>query len=467
LLKGTWLKAFITVLMLVGLGADALLKQGVASGVFYVCVVALTAWWPGVRPTLGISAVASVLTLLGFFFSPPGEALWLAVVNRLLALFAIWIAAALVVHHKRLNTRRDLAEARAARSEQQFRATVQANPSGMVLVDRSGRIALVNPEVERLFGYASSELLGQSIEILVPELERSSHVRHRATFAADDATRRMGVGREIVGVDKQGRAIAVEIGLSGIATPDGEFVLATLTDLGDRNRLWKARESHLLAHRLLEAEEALRKRLARDIHDALGQALTAMKLDIGWLAGRMLEAPEDLRMRVVAMEEQACSVIADVRRLSAELRPAVLDDHGLLAALRWQVGDFEKRSGLLCTLVIPDCETQWGNDRSTVVYRVLQESLTNVVRHARASKVAVTFRHDPHGNVVLEVRDDGCGFDPAQAARPNALGLLGMRERALLHGGSLTVTAVPGAGTIVSLCMPCGSDASIAVEESS
>jgi PAS domain S-box-containing protein len=461
------LQALITALMLVGVGADAMLEQGVASGVFYVALVALTAWWPGIRSTLGIGAVASALTLLGYFISPPGGELWKAVVNRLLALFAIWITAALVVHHKRLNTRSDLATARAARSELQFRATFQANPSAMLLVDRHGLITTVNPEVERLFGYASGELIGQSIENLVPEADRTAHAQHRATLAEGDTKRPMGVWREIDGVDKQGRAIPLEIGLSRIVTADGECVLATLTDLGDRKRLWQARESQLLAQRLLQADEALRKRLAREIHDALGQGLTALKLDIGWLAGRLLDAQENLRLRVAAMEEQACSIITDVRRLSAELRPDVLDDHGLLAAMRWQVGDFEKRFGLLCTLVIPDTETQWDNDRSTVVYRVLQESLTNVIRHAQASKVAISFRHDERGAAVLEVRDDGRGFNPAQADRPDALGLRGMRERALLHGGSLTVTAEPGTGTTVTLSMPTGSNPSSAVEEGS
>jgi signal transduction histidine kinase len=204
----------------------------------------------------------------------------------------------------------------------------------------------------------------------------------------------------------------------------------------------------------VETEEALRKRLAREIHDALGQALTAMKLDIGWLAGRLLDAPEPMRVRVAAMEALASSTIAEVRRLSAELRPSVLDDQGLFSAMRWQVGDFEKRSGLRCTLDMPEAETPWGSDSSTVVYRVLQESLTNVVRHARASQVVISLRHEEGGDAVLQVRDDGRGFNLAQATRPDAMGLLGMRERAQLHGGSLTVVATPGAGTTVTLSMP-------------
>ena len=423
---------------------------------FYVAVVALTAWWPGMRSTPTVAIGVSVLVLLGHFVSPPGGELWKAVANRLLALFAIWVTAALVGHYKRLNARRDQAEARAARSEQQFRQTFEANPTGMLLVDLNGRIALANPEGARLFGYPSSELLGRPIESLVPELDRAAHAQHRATFMAETAPRRMRGGREVGGVDRQGHSLPLEVGLARIGTLDGEFVLATVTDLRDRKQLEQARGAQALRRALLSAEEAQRTRMAREIHDALGQALTALKLDIGWLARHLPAEPASLHVRAIEMEELATRTIHDVRRLSAELRPAVLDDQGLRAAVRWQVGDFEKRSGLRCTLAWPDIEVAWSEDRSIAAFRVLQESLTNVARHAQARNVAVALRLGPQGDALLEVHDDGCGFSQEQATRPGALGLLGMRERAQLHGGSLVVTGAPGEGTTVTLRMPWG-----------
>jgi len=439
-----------------GFAVDAALEQGVASGVFYVAVVGLTAWLPGTRSTLGFGLGASALAALGYFVSPPGGELWKAVVNRLFALFAIWVTVALVWHHKRLNARRDRAEVSAARSEEQFRQTVEANPTGMLLVDRHGHITLVNLEAERLFGYPNGELLGQPVEMLLLGLDRQAHVRHRAAFQLGHPPRPMGAGREITGVDKQGRALSLEIGLARIETTDGEFVLATLTDLGVRKRLRQAREAQLLAGRLLEAEEAQRKRMAREIHDALGQGLTALKLDIGWLARHLPEAQTSMHSRILAMEDLASRTIEDVRRLSAELRPAILDDHGLRAAIRWLVRDVEKRSGLSCALALPTEELAWNDDLCIAAYRVLQESLTNVVRHALAYNVTVALWPRQQGGAMLEVRDDGQGFSPEQAGRPGALGLLGMRERAMLHGGKVTIDGVPGVGTTVTLWMPCG-----------
>lgn len=452
------IRSLSAAIAIAGFAADAALERGVASGVLYVAVIALTAWLPGMRATLGAGIAASALALLGYFVSPPGGELWKAVVNRLLGLFAIWVTVALVWHHKRQNARRDLAEARAVRSEAQFRQTVEASPNGMLLVGQDGHIALVNLEAERLFGYPRRELLGQPIECLVPELDRAAHARHRVAFLAESAPRRMGGGREIQGVDKAGRALSLEIGLVRVETRDGQFILATLTDLSDRKKIRKAREARLLARRLLEAEEGQRRRMSREIHDALGQALTALKLDIGWLARHLPEGQADMALRIGAMEDVASRTIEDVRRLSAELRPAVLDDQGLRAAIRWQVGDFEKRTGLRCALALPAEEVDWSDDRCTAAYRVLQESLTNVVRHAAARHVTVALWRQRQGDAVLEIHDDGQGFSTAQAARPGALGLLGMRERALLHGGTLTVTSAPGEGTTVTLSMPGGLD---------
>lgn len=453
------LHGLIAILAAAGLAADAVLERGVASGVLYVAMVALGTWLPGTRSTLGLGAAASALTILGFFLSPPGGPVWKAVTNRLLALFAILVTAALVWHHKRLTARQQQAEQRAIRSEQQFRAIVESNPAGMLLADRDGRIALVNGEAGRLLGYSRQELVGQSIETLVPELERPAHAHNRAAFMVNAESRRMGRrGRAINGVTKQGRAVSLEIGLVRVETSDGDFVLATLTDARERRLIENVRARRLAERRMVAAEDAQRKRMAREIHDALGQALTALKLDIGWLVRHLPADRTDLHGRAVKMEELATQTIDEVRRLSAELRPAILDDQGLLAAIRWQVRDFEKRTKLRCTLALPDEEVPLGSERCTVVYRVLQECLTNVARHAEASGVGVALWTEEIGDIVLEVTDDGRGISEEHLSARDALGLIGMRERALLHGGTLTVTGVAGDGTTVLLRMPSQAD---------
>jgi signal transduction histidine kinase len=216
-----------------------------------------------------------------------------------------------------------------------------------------------------------------------------------------------------------------------------------------------AAEQDSVSRRLVAAEEAQRQRLARDIHDVLGQALTAMKLDIAWLAQHVPDEPAALHARVMALDELASATIHEVRRLCAALRPAVLDDVGLLAAIRWHTDEFKRYSGLRCELVLPAAMVGWNSARCTAAFRVLQESLTNVARHARASAVCVTLGPRGQADAVLEVRDDGCGISEKESHRADAFGLLGMHERAVLEGGTLTVAGLPGRGTTVTLCMPC------------
>jgi len=436
---------------------DVSLELGVAGGVLYVAVVGLSAWMPGARSTLGFGAVATVLTLLGYFASPLGGEPWKVLANRVIAVFAIWVTGALVLHQKRLRAHRSRAEERAARSEQQVRLAVESSPTGMLLVDRGGRIVLINAEIERLFGFKRAELQGQPVEILVPERYREEHPSHRAAFLAEPERRRVGSGREVRGVRKDGREVDIEVGLAHFEARGGEFVLCTIADVSDRKHLEEARQERrerVLAFRQLAAEEALRRRMARNIHDVLGQALTALKLDIGWLAARFPEDDATLRARTKAMEELVTDTIQEVRRLSAELQPAILDDCGLLAAIRWQVDDVEKRTGLHCALTLPTREICWGEDRCAAAFRILQEALTNIVRHAGAEKVAVALWQEEQGDAVLEVRDDGCGIGTEQVFATGSLGLLGMRERARLLGGTLTIDRVPEGGTTLTLRMP-------------
>lgn len=425
--------------------------RGVASGVLYVGAVALTAGIPGRRITLVAAALATLLTEVGYFLSPGVVAWWKGGANSLLAVLAVWVTAALVLHHKRLVASMEQAVGRAARSERQFSAAFEAVPVGLLLLEADGRIALVNSAAVRLFGYSRNELPGRPIDGLLPAVSP----RVRAVAEAPKAEAGCAdAGDALDGLNKHGRALRVDLGLTRVDTPQGEFVLATVVDLADRQLTEQVQGARALTRRVIEAEENQRKRMAREIHDALGQPLTALKLDLGWLARRLAGVRPELQSRALEMEGLAASTIDEVRRLSAELRPAILDEQGLQAAVRWQVEDFEKRAQVRCTLNLQD-GVDWDADACTVAYRVLQESLTNVARHAGASRVGVWLGRDAEGQGVLEISDDGCGFDAKAAHRPGALGLMGMQERASLQGGSLQVQRGPEAGATVRLRMPC------------
>jgi PAS domain S-box-containing protein len=197
--------------------------------------------------------------------------------------------------------------------------------------------------------------------------------------------------------------------------------------------------------------------IAREIHDELSQALTALKMDLAWLGRRIANegsvSPARLLDKLRAMSEMTDEVIGQVRRISAELRPIVLDDLGLLAAIEWQAQEFERRTGTACVIRSNLGEAQLGRDLSTAVFRIFQEALTNVARHAGAQHVEV--RLDRYTGVLrLDVEDDGKGIGPEAVRSPSSLGLLGIRERARRLGGTAVIRNREPSGTIVSLQVP-------------
>jgi signal transduction histidine kinase len=196
--------------------------------------------------------------------------------------------------------------------------------------------------------------------------------------------------------------------------------------------------------------------IAREIHDVLGQALTALKMDLAWLARRVTEpgtGAEPLVEKLQAMSEATDEIIQQVRRISSELRPGVLDDLGLLAAIEWQAQEFEGRTGTLCAVESGVGDAHFPRDVSTALFRIFQEALTNVARHAEARHVGVRLAL-AGDDVSLEIRDDGRGITEAQAGNPRSLGLLGIRERARHLGGAATIVAGATGGTVVSVHVP-------------
>ncbi len=207
-----------------------------------------------------------------------------------------------------------------------------------------------------------------------------------------------------------------------------------------------------LAARLVSVREEERKHMARELHDELGQSLTALKIDLRTLQ-RRLPNPADLPARLDAMLGLVDGTIAATQRLATELRPGILDDLGLVPAIQWQVEEFGRRTGVPATLRIDGAPVPLDDRIATAAFRVLQESLTNIARHARASTVTVTLQLDA-GGLALAVHDDGVGIAAARRDDPHALGLLGMRERAMRWGGQFTIEPRDGGGTTVRLRVP-------------
>jgi PAS domain S-box-containing protein len=199
-----------------------------------------------------------------------------------------------------------------------------------------------------------------------------------------------------------------------------------------------------LATHLQNQQEEERRRIAREIHDELGQALTVLNIDLAWLSKHLQPATPTARQRLYDMGLRLDGVVSSVRRIGTELRPSILDELGLMAAIEWQLQEVKKRTGLAYELTLPEEDIALDQTCATGMFRIFQEALTNVLRHAMAQCVAVRLAQEPDA-LVLEIADDGQGITPAQLADRQSLGLLSMRERALLLGGSVTIGGESGA----------------------
>ncbi len=225
----------------------------------------------------------------------------------------------------------------------------------------------------------------------------------------------------------------------------------TFEDLAGSREELRGLSTHL---QTLREEE--RTAIAREIHDALGQSLTAMKMDLSWIKNR-LDGQAELLARAEAMSGMIDATINTVRRISAELRPGLLDDIGLFAAIEWYAGEFEKRTGIACRVSCGTEEPELDENKSINIYRIVQESLTNIIRHANATAVDVDLLIDAD-TLTLTIRDNGRGITSEEINNTRSLGLIGIRERALSCGGTIAIDGAAGKGTVVTAHIPLGGE---------
>jgi len=337
------------------------------------------------------------------------------------------------------------AEAEAARK--QYEIILERISDGFVALDRTWRYTYVNSFAGRMLGRNAPDLIGKHIWTEFPEGRGQKF--HLAYEQAANEQRPVQI-REYYPPWKrwyENRIYPSPDGVSIFFTDVSEQVEAQ-TELRAYNEKLRA-----LSARLEEVREEERRVMAREIHDQIGQALTALKLDAAWLRGQMgPDAGPAVDERARAMNALVDQTIETARRLSASLRPAILDDLGLAAAIRWQIREFEQRTGVACDLDLPP-DGAIAPPIALALFRILQEALTNVARHAGARHVHVGLTVGAD-SVVLTIADDGRGVTPEDLKRPTSLGVAGMRERALAVGGELRIDAVPGRGTTLTVRVP-------------
>ena len=336
------------------------------------------------------------------------------------------------------------------KSEEMLQGLFDFAPDTVAVVNHEGSIVRVNAQVVRMFGYSPGELTGKAIETLIPDRFRSGHLRHRAGYIAEPRTRPMGAGLDLLGKRKDGSEFPVDIMLSPMEAEDGSMVISVIRDITRRKQAEEeqreyAEQLKFLSRRLMEVQETERRNIALELHDEVGQVLTGLKLSLEM--GARLPA-EELGDNLAQARVLVNELMARVRKLSLDLRPAMLDDLGLLPALLWHFEHYTTQTQVRVNFKHSGLEKRrFGPEVETAAYRLVQEALTNVARHANAPEATV--RLSTHNQTLLiEVEDRGKGFDvEAVLSASETCGLAGMRERTVLLGGRLTIESHAGAGT--------------------
>ena len=347
---------------------------------------------------------------------------------------------------------RKWSEALLRESEARFRSIVEATASALIILSSEHRIQEFNPQAERVFGLSRADALGRDfLEVCLPlEYREAVGLDIRQVLAGNPTP-----GFEVpVQANEQAERTLLWSFSRLVESGDREaVVIATGHDITERRQAEDARRVRELAAHLQSAREAERKHLAREIHDELGQVLTGLKLEVSFLCRRAGGENSEFRTKLREFGRMIDGSIASVRRLATDLRPHILDELGMLEAIRWQVDEFQQRTGIPCDVELPGEEIDWGADRATAMFRILQESLTNVVRHAGATRTSVRVTRSDD-RIILEVTDDGRGITEDQVEHSRSFGLLGMQERARMFGGTLRIKAGEEHGTTVVLSMP-------------
>jgi PAS domain S-box-containing protein len=334
---------------------------------------------------------------------------------------------------------------------------LEAFPFYVMLVDEQHRIVQANRAVREQLGLKPEEVVGKYCPSVIHGLDEPWY----ACPLEEAAEKGQAVEREVL--DRAtGRWVRSTIYPTGGFTPDGWRIyfhaVADITEAKQvEDQLRASREQLRELSRFLESvREDERTKLAREMHDELGQTLTALKIDLSWLAKRIPQEQQSLLLKTESMYELIDGAIQTVKRIATELRPGVLDDLGLADAIEWQTQELGKLTDIKFRFSARPEHMILDRDRSTAIFRICQEALTNVVRHADATRVSVSLKKG-RDRVSLRIRDNGKGVEESQTLDPGALGLLGMRERARFWGGEVEISGVSGKGTLVAVSIPLAS----------
>jgi PAS domain S-box-containing protein len=351
---------------------------------------------------------------------------------------------------------RNRVEAALRESEERYRELFENARDAIYVHDLDGNYISINRAAEELCGYSREEIIGHNFA----EFVASDHLKYVREHFCGKLAQQGQTAYEVDVIAKDGRRVPVEVSSRAIYE-NGEVVgiQGTARDITERKQVQDALQ--MFSRQLIEAQEDERRRIARELHDQIGQVLTAVKMNLHTVQ-RVCDAAEVgpyIRDNIEAVDE----ALRLVRDLSIDLRPPLLDDLGLITALRWYVDRYAQRTGVAADVMIDlkDPNERFSRELETACFRIAQEALTNVARHARATSVLLRLKKD-HDCLVGSVIDDGVGFDPEalrrRAPRAATLGLIGMQERAHAAGGEIEIRSAISRGTEIRFKLPLASE---------
>lgn len=323
---------------------------------------------------------------------------------------------------------------------------IQSATEPIITIDAQQRIVMFNAAAERVFMCSADQAIGASVDILIPLRFRAVHAKHVTRFMNTGVSdRQMGLGAPLWGLRSNGEEFPMEASISQTCTSSGVYLSIFLRDITERQRIDQALrasrdELTRLSNALLHVREQEKKHIARELHDDLGQSLTALTMELSQLDAKLAAEDVEVRERVRAMRRLIKGTFTSLRRIASDLRPVMLDDLGLEAAVEWLVANFVSRYGVDTESDIRIGPSEPAKQVATTLFRVVQEALTNIAKHAQASAVHVRLVCDD-SHCVLTVSDNGVGATPESLAKklPQSLGLQGIRERVRLLNGEVTI----------------------------
>jgi PAS domain S-box-containing protein len=388
---------------------------------------------------------------VGFFeqvFRPEPHEVWMR-----LTIVAMFIGFG--IYSQWIVTGRRRAERAAIHANTELTQIFDTAADAMRVVDRDFNIIRVNETFAALSGMTKEEAIGKKCyEIFWGPLCHTKHCPLTRILGNVDC-----VECDSEKVRKDGVKIPCIVTATPFRGPDGELlgIVEDFKDISERKKSEQAlMQSHGrlrdLASHLQVVREEERALIAREIHDELGQALTALKMDVHWIHQRLPGAQQPLIDKTNVMSKLIDRTVQSVRRIYAELRPGLLDDFGLSAAIEWEAEEFSKRTDIECEIISDPKDMVLPQGLSTAIFRILQETLTNITRHANATKVQINLTKNA-GTLEMRVSDNGKGIEDQEILEPKSFGIIGMRERVHYLGGNFSISG-SSSGTTVEVTIP-------------